>query len=47
MTVLTALGDIGIDITPLLAGAGVADIAISFGAQKLVSDIVSGVTGGS
>jgi small-conductance mechanosensitive channel len=43
MTVLTALGNIGIDITPLLAGAGVAGIAIGFGAQKLVSDIVSGI----
>lgn len=43
MTALTALGNIGIDITPLLAGAGVAGIAIGFGAQKLVSDIVSGI----
>jgi moderate conductance mechanosensitive channel len=43
MTVLTALGNIGIDVTPLLAGAGVEGIAIGFGAQKLVSDIVSGV----
>lgn len=40
---LIALGNIGIDITPLLAGAGIAGLAIGFGAQKLVADIVSGV----
>ncbi len=43
LTVLTALGNLGIDVTPLLAGAGIAGIAIGFGAQKLVSDIVSGL----
>ena len=43
MTLLIALGTIGIDITPLLAGAGIAGIAIGFGAQKLVTDIVSGI----
>ncbi|WP_233270324.1 mechanosensitive ion channel family protein [Chachezhania sediminis] len=40
---LLALGNLGIDITPLLAGAGIIGLAIGFGAQKLVSDIVSGV----
>lgn len=40
---LLAIGNLGIDITPLLAGAGVIGLAIGFGAQKLVSDIVSGV----
>ena len=40
---LIALGNIGIDITPLLAGAGIVGIAIGFGAQKLVADIVSGI----
>ncbi len=43
LTVLTALGNLGIDVTPLLAGAGIAGIAIGFGAQKLVSDIMSGL----
>ncbi|PZR00845.1 MAG: mechanosensitive ion channel protein MscS [Cereibacter sphaeroides] len=43
LTVLTALGNLGIDVTPLLAGAGIAGIAIGFGAQKLVSDVVSGL----
>ena len=41
--VLLALGTLGIDITPLLAGAGILGLAIGFGAQKLVTDVVSGV----
>ena len=36
------LSEIGIDITPLLAGAGVAGIAIGFGAQSLIRDVISG-----
>ncbi len=40
---LLALGALGINITPLLAGAGVVGLAIGFGAQKLVADIVSGI----
>ncbi|MEL7090404.1 MAG: mechanosensitive ion channel domain-containing protein [Pseudomonadota bacterium] len=40
---LLALGSLGIDTTPLLAGAGIAGLAIGFGAQKLVTDVVSGV----
>ena len=40
---LIALGNIGIDITPLLAGAGIIGLAVGFGAQKLVADIVSGI----
>ncbi|MEZ5812347.1 MAG: mechanosensitive ion channel [Rhizobiaceae bacterium] len=43
MTVLVALGNLGIDITPLLAGAGIVGLAIGFGAQTLVRDIVSGL----
>ena len=43
ITVLLALGNVGIDITPLLAGAGIVGLAIGFGAQKLVSDVVSGI----
>ena len=39
---LLAIGALGIDITPLLAGAGILGLAIGFGAQKLVADIVSG-----
>lgn len=40
---LLALGNVGVDTTPLLAGAGIAGLAIGFGAQKLVTDVVSGV----
>ncbi|MDW4497227.1 mechanosensitive ion channel [Sulfitobacter sp. D35] len=40
---LLAIGSLGIDITPLLAGAGILGLAIGFGAQKLVTDVVSGI----
>ncbi|MEP3245794.1 MAG: mechanosensitive ion channel domain-containing protein [Sneathiella sp.] len=43
ITFLIALGEIGIEITPLLAGAGIIGLAVGFGAQKLVADIVSGI----
>lgn len=43
MTVLFALSEMSIDITPLLAGAGVVGLAVGFGAQRLVADVVSGV----
>ena len=43
MTVLIALSNIGINVTPLLAGAGVIGIAVGFGSQKLVGDVVSGL----
>jgi len=42
ITILVALGTLNIDITPLLAGAGIVGLAIGFGAQKLVTDVVSG-----
>ena len=34
--------EIGIDIGPLLAGAGVVGLAVGFGAQSLVKDVISG-----
>jgi small-conductance mechanosensitive channel len=40
---LTVLSSLGVNIAPLLAGAGVVGIAIGFGAQTLVRDIVSGI----
>ena len=40
---LIVLSEIGIDIGPLLAGAGVAGLAVGFGAQKLVQDIINGM----
>lgn len=39
---LLALSEIGIDIGPLIAGAGVIGLAVSFGAQTLVKDIITG-----
>jgi small-conductance mechanosensitive channel len=42
LTVLLALSQLGVEITPLLAGAGVVGLAISFGAQTLVKDIITG-----
>ena len=41
--VMIALSVVGIDIGPLLAGAGVVGIALGFGAQALVRDVVSGI----
>ncbi|SAI23712.1 membrane protein [Bordetella ansorpii] len=43
MTALIILSQIGINIGPLIAGAGVVGLAIGFGAQKLVQDIITGV----
>ena len=43
IAVMVALQDFGINITPLIAGASVFGIAISFGSQTLVKDIVSGL----
>jgi len=40
---LMILSLFGIDITPILAGAGVIGLAIGFGAQSLVKDFVSGL----
>jgi small-conductance mechanosensitive channel len=40
---LIVLSAIGVNIVPLIAGAGVIGIAIGFGAQTLVRDIISGV----
>jgi len=39
---LMSLGQVGINIGPLLAGAGVIGLAIGFGAQNLVRDLVTG-----
>ena len=42
VAVMMALREIGLDITPLIASAGVAGLAIGFGAQSLIKDIVAG-----
>jgi small-conductance mechanosensitive channel len=40
---LTALGQFGINLGPLIAGAGIVGIALGFGAQSLVRDFLSGI----
>ena len=40
---LTVLGIVGIDLGPLLAGAGIAGVALGFGAQSLVKDCIAGL----
>ena len=42
MAVMSVLASLGVDILPLIAGAGVVGVAIGFGSQTLVRDIVSG-----
>ena len=42
MSVLSVLAALGVNIGPLLAGAGVVGLAVGFGAQTLVRDIFSG-----
>jgi small-conductance mechanosensitive channel len=43
MTILIVLSSMGINIAPLLAGASIFGLAIGFGSQKLVSDVLSGI----
>jgi small-conductance mechanosensitive channel len=43
VTVLVCLSRLGVDIGPLLAGFGILGLAISFGSQALVRDIVAGI----
>jgi len=43
LLVLSSLWALGIEITPLLAGAGVLGIALGFGAQALVRDVIAGI----
>jgi small conductance mechanosensitive channel len=43
ITAMIVLAEIGINIGPLIAGAGVLGLAIGFGAQKLVQDVITGV----
>ena len=43
MAGLMALHTLGVDATPLLAGAGVAGLALSLGAQTLIKDFIGGI----
>jgi moderate conductance mechanosensitive channel len=40
---LTTLSELGVNIAPLLAGAGIVGIAVGFGSQKLVQDVITGL----
>ena len=40
---LTVLSEIGVNIAPLLGGAGIVGVAIGFGSQKLVQDFITGI----
>ena len=39
---ITILGDLGVNTAPILTGAGILGLAVGFGAQTLVKDIISG-----
>ncbi|KAA0235853.1 MAG: Small-conductance mechanosensitive channel [Acidimicrobiales bacterium] len=43
VAVLVALGQVGINLGPLVAGAGIAGVALGFGAQSLVKDFIAGL----
>ena len=43
IAVIVALANMGMNVTPLLAGAGVIGLAIGFGAQSLVADLITGL----
>ena len=40
---LTVLSEVGVNIAPLLGGAGIVGVAIGFGSQKLVQDFITGI----
>ena len=40
--IVMSLDQIGLDITPILAGAGIVGLAVGFGAQNLVRDVING-----
>lgn len=44
LSLMVILSEVGINIMPLLAGAGVLGIAVGFGAQTLVKDFLTGLT---
>ena len=43
ITMLTILGTFGVSIAPILASVGVLGLAVSFGAQSLVKDVITGI----
>ncbi|MET0911095.1 MAG: mechanosensitive ion channel domain-containing protein, partial [Ilumatobacteraceae bacterium] len=43
IALITVLGEVGIDLGPLIAGAGIAGVALGFGAQSIVKDFLAGL----
>ena len=43
ITVMMILPELGVDIVPVLAGFGIAGVAIGFGAQYLIRDLIAGI----
>jgi moderate conductance mechanosensitive channel len=43
VAVIMVLGEIGLDIGPIIAGAGIVGLAVGFGAQSLVKDCIAGL----
>ncbi len=43
IAIIMALGELGVNLGPLIAGAGIAGVALGFGAQSLVKDCISGL----
>ncbi len=43
MVIMSVLTSLGVNVAPLIAGAGVVGVAIGFGAQSLVKDVFSGI----
>lgn len=42
IAIIMGLDQIGLDVTPILAGAGIAGLAVGFGAQNIVRDLING-----
>lgn len=43
LVTLTVLSELGVDIAPLIAGAGIIGLAVGFGAQTFVKDVITGL----
>ncbi len=43
VVVFMVISELGIDIMPILAGFGIAGIAVGFGAQYLIRDLIAGI----
>jgi len=42
IAIVTVLGQLGLDLAPILTGAGIVGLAVGFGAQNLVRDVITG-----